>query len=573
MITLINNLVYHYVGISTAVFFLALAGLVNPVMLIIILALATLTFFACTKYSETLLAQRTPLLHTSIILGLVIAMSHVLLIPSYLRDDMIYHLLVPKIISQGSFPIDPLNINANFPMLFEMPLTYFESFKMIQIPPQSINLIFLALLCLSYYQFAVHTFKINPSAIILSIACIITTPAVYELTQSCYVEIFFSLALLLATYQYLQFTKQPENITCWYRCMFFLGVMCATKYFGLFVAAFFITKEFFSSTQRRYYYNGFALFLLPCFGWYIKNWLYLDNPVFPLLPFIFETPDVSVGRIFRFFALPAHYNLTETFLDYLLLPFRMVSGFEVQPGSENFGMGGKLSYFYALSFLGLGASNRKSRLISALFVIYFLLWLTTSQLIRYILPFMILSSLSGLFLLDRFQRKSRLIIYIFFIAALVQNVNNISSDMKQNQFFALVTGAIGKKAFLEKQMPISYKFAQQVNRQTSQESDIVYTIGTFGRNYYFDVRTLTNTYWDTEYIDKAFMKEELNSSLFDEFLAKNNITHLLFNDGYFLELHKDNPNFDLVNFKQYIQQNFTVLAQQNAVYLFGYQKN
>ncbi len=563
-------IIFLYGILSYYILFLAGFRIVNIIYLAIALILILILYKPVARVLRAGLVVSSE--QMSILFWIVLALTfvpllHIFLIPPYVRDDMIYHLLVPKNLLSGGFPVDPFNLNSNFPMLFEMPLVYFEFLKELYISTFIINYIFLILLGIIYPIIAVRQFGVRQELAILSVPVLVYTPVIYNLLHSCYVEIFFTILIMFSLYNYFEFIDKRDNPRLWYITMAFIGLSCAVKYFGLLYLTFIASLEFVWAKERKIYYYGILICIICCFPWFLKNWIALGNPFYPLFSQIFESPYLSFQRAFRFNHLASSYKSVRCAVDYFLLPLRLIAGMDInqQPGS--LGFGGKLSAFFLLSFIGLGNRDRKNAIISMIFIFYFVFWMATSHLARYLLPVMILSSLQGLKLIDRYWEKYKIVIMIILTLVLFQNIWNISKSMHEQRILDIITGKINRNSFLEFQMPVSYKMAKKINTVLDSETDRILTIGNYGRNYYFDVPVLTNTYWDTEYIDRAFRKNKLDIGILEDFLKREKITHILYNDAYYQKINYKNSYIDMECFINYLKENTRVTIQQDAVLL------
>jgi hypothetical protein len=487
---------------------------------------------------------------------------HVLLIPPYLRDDMIYHLLVPKLIAlSGGFVTDPFNINTNFPMLFEMPLVLFELINNV-ISPFIINLVMLFLLSLVCGLFLQKHTLLDKKWILLSMICIMYTPVLYDQVHSCYVEIFFTLLIVMGFYEYLIYRKDSLAKKSLLKAFLFIGLSCAVKYHGLVYLLFISVVEFVFSKDRKLFYKAVGVAVLVCLPWYIKNWITLGNPVYPMLHQLFPSEYLSFSRAKNFNTLANNYHFGKTAIDYLLIPIRLITGFPTDIKNSMFGFGGALSLFYGLSFF---VRIRKGPLnvIGILFLFYGLLWVLTSQQSRFLLPAILLASLAGLDRVSSIFNKKPFLVWFFFLLVFIQSLFFIGTSMKKEKILALIAGKINKTEFLHQQMPYSMDVSAYCDSGLNPDSAKVMTIGLFGRAYYFNIAVLTNTYYDEEWFDRAFWKEHENMDYLISRLKNNKITYLLINNTFFNSRERLSLplNFEL---QSKFFSDYTVIMYQNG---------
>jgi len=503
-----------------------------------------------------------------ILLAALAPLVHVLAVPPYLRDDLIYHLLVPSRIAQsGRFLFDPHNVNANLPTLFEMPLAVTESLG--GVSPFIVNLAVLLGIAVVFSAMAREQFGLGDRLAALAAVTAAYTPVIYDLTHSCYVELFFALLVMLAFRRYLAFRDERERQDHWWIAMALLGLACATKYFGLLYLAFVAAVEFFSwRGPRRRYYLGLALALAVACPWYVKNWVALGNPVFPLLSSLFPSPYLSAARAFQFSRLAANYHDGRTFVDFMLLPVKLVTGCDPAPAVARLGFDGRIGLFLLLAFLGLRFRAPRQRLIAGLFAAYALFWAASSQQVRFLLPVILLASLSGLQLLDGVLRRRRAWLAVILIAVLAQDLFWIAHQASEQKIAGLLTGRVTREQFLGHHAPVSYTMAQEVNRLLDPSRHRLLTVGNYGRDYYFRVPVVTHTYYDTEPFDRAFARDSADPAVLAAFLREERITHVLFDWGYYRgQVHPTGELVDTDALQVWLRARSRPVLRQGAVEL------
>lgn len=574
----VQKSVISYFFLSYLIFFTACIQRIAPVTLCVCLTLSILFFLGMGRIRLDAL-EATPLPWAEkrvllfFLLALLVLFSHVLLIPAYVRDDMIYHLLVPKqIFGQGGFKPDPYNINANFPMAFELPLTLVFAARQ-ALSPFIVNLAALMGLCFAYYAMARRMFNVNRHLALIATGLIATTPVVYDQVHSCYVELFMSLLVLITFYHYFLFISHRSRTRHWYLAMLFAGFICAVKYFGLFYAGFILGIEFVATRDRRRYYQGALIFVAACLPWYVKNWLWMGNPLFPMFNFLFQSDHVSMNRVTVYNHLFGDYHAGRQWWDYLVLPFRLLMGYDPPAQAGQLGFGGKLSLFFASALLSLKyAAKRygswrdleKNRLVMILFILYAVFWAITSQQVRFLLPVLLLSSLTGLGVISVHWHRARIVVLLVGAVVLAQNSVNIAQSMKTDRIVDLLTGRFTREQFLSHHMPVSFKMAGELTAVLDPDKDRIFAIGTFGRNYYFSIPIITNTYYETEPLVQAFQKERRQPEVLENLFRKEGITHLLINHSYLRQSLKGNQTIALDALEKYLKTLTPVLSQNQV---------
>jgi hypothetical protein len=501
-----------------------------------------------------------------IIIGIfAIIVSFSLLIPPFLRDDMIYHLAVPKLIASNGVSLpDFFNINANFPMLFEMLLVPVIKYGKGIISPFVVNYLLFIILIICVYSFVKrHTICNNTLALTIAL-CVGITPVLFEQIHSCYVEILFTILIIAGFSEYLEYRKNPSIKLHWINAAVLIGLSCAVKYFGLVYFSFLMLYEFIKGKNRKLFYAGLCLSILVCLPWYLKNYILSGNPFFPMLSNFFPSEYLSYIRARHFESLANSYHYGKTIVDYILLPFRIVIGYEALPKAGLLGFGGALSLFFGFAAF-VSFKKESNRIVSALFLVYFVLWSLTSQQVRFLLPVAIMASIFGIGRAYELFKKRTKILYIVICLASVQSIVAISKDMQRNQIWPYLSGIITKDTFLRHHMSYSYDAAMFANKYLNRSTDKILTIGIFGRTYYFDIPALTNTYYDEEPFDMAFLKDSVMIEKIDLFLNKNNITHLLINKTFFFSKERLLFPIDFVAMQHYLDSTTEPIYQNGPL--------
>lgn len=573
-----------YAFLGYLVFALGLAGRCRPAGVLVASGIAFVAL-AMILVREFRLPRPSALRFTYLAAAacFVLLFSHSFLIPPYTRDDMIYHLLIPKQMAlTGRLAFDPFNVTGNFPMLFEMPLAVLETLRL-PLSPFLVNVAF-AVLFLMVLQAGLTRFSGLSQVQALAItAAFATMPVLIDLLHTCYVEIFFALLITLATLAYMRVLDKDQGRDGradgddakaggrdWLRVCACLGLAAAVKYPGVLFAAFFFAWEFFRSKDRKNFYAGALLCAALAAPWYLKNWLWTGNPVFPLANTLFGSPYITPLRFQGFHHMLVDYNMGHSPLDLLRLPFRLALGIdEARPGA-GLGFDGKLSLLFAVALGGLGWKERGQRFVTLLFAFYFLVWIVESQQVRFLLAILPVPLLFAFRRVARLPRPA-LSLWIFAGAALIlaQNAVNVTQKLRSEKILPLLTGATDKRSFLAAQMPLSYGLAEGINRKLDAHADRLMTVGCFGRNYYFDVPVLTNTFYDQEVFRNAFGRGELKPDSVTAFLKDNHITYILFNWEFVRKMHAQDGKFDFAALEDYLKTACPVAQGSGNVILYA----
>ena len=498
---------------------------------------------------------------------------HVLFIPPYIVDDLVYHLVAPQHMARsGGLYFSGLNLNSNFPMLFEFPLVLTEMLGM------SANLANLgALVALISLFFEVGRKLTRIPVLVMAPASLLlaTTPVIYDLVRSAYVELLLTLLVLLSLLQYLAF-QESGNKRHWLWCCLWVGLACATRYTALYCAAVIFVWEFFRKRSLRDYYSGVLLAVITCLPWYLKNALMTGNPFFPMLDAFFSSPFLSDLRAVYYRSMLAGYNDGRELADYVLLPFKILAGWTTIPSPQRLGFGGQLSLFFSIALAGLGLRkhNRSPHripqhaVVSIMALGFVVIWMFYSQQVRFLLTFLILPLLYGL---ERFWSRGRgwrLGLALICIVVAGQNASNLATTMSRDRITQLLSGSISREQFLGHHLPQAYEFAKAVEGMVDRKTDRIFAVGIFGRSYYFGVPVESNTYYDAEPIDIAFDREKPDRESFERFLEAHHITHVLMNWSFYRSYQQHAGRVDLPNLEGFFASSFAEIARRQDLVLY-----
>lgn len=564
---LIESLVFGYAVLSYLLMGAALLGGASPGPVFLAVGVVGLLLAAAGwrnrhGLGRTFLAWR-PWLWLLLLLAPV---ALLVLVPVYARDDTIYHMVVPRLTAlAGRLPLDPYNVNSNFPKLFEMPLVVSE-LSGGALSPFLVNLCFLVALAMAFARFAARHFDVPRGGGLALGVVLALTPALVHQVSSAYVEVFFTLLVLLS-FHHLLVVVETQSRTHWLLAMVCAGLACATKYLGLLYFGYIAAVGFLTLHSRRSLYTGVALGLVVAAPWYVRNWIALGNPCYPLLNSVFESPWLSPERSFQFNRLLENYHDGRGIIDTALLPLKVVFGWSPTPVVGRLGFGGSLSLFFVLPLLALAGRTRKAYVVSAAFLAYVLFWATSSQQVRFLVPAAVPAAAAGAGLMRWLWEQRRRTVFVLGGVLVCQLVYLNVRQIRHEWLDVLLLGRLSRDAFLSHHMPASYGMAKHVNEVLDPARHKMLTVGNFGRNYYFTIPVLTNTYYDTEWFDKSFAWGGGGPAVLDSTLDRLGVTHLLFSWDYYRMLH---PTPELVNvpaLESYLARSCRPVLRQGGVVL------
>ncbi len=490
------------------------------------------------------------------LLALISSIAILSCVPPVSKDALTHHLAVPKLYLNhgGIYEIPSLEFSyypMNIDLLYMIPL-YLGN----DILAKYIHFIFALLTGWLIFDYLKRT--INNLSALFGALLFLSIPIIVKLSVTVYVDlslVFFSTASILFLLKWAEKDFQLKYlIISALSCGFALG----TKYNGLIVLflltlfiPFIYSKYFQDSTRSQYraiYYGAFFLFisLLLFSPWLIKNFIWTNNPLYPLFDNWFNPANVdSIYSIGPFAQRRMLYQ--ESLWETLLIPLRIF--FQGQDNNPRY-FDGKLNPFLVILpfFAFYGRKNDPSELqreikILFAFSILFLLFafFMRDMRIRYITPIiapLVILSVFGLDKIYRFEKKeysetskkiriglvSMLVCFMLFL-----NARYIVEQFRYIAPLSYISGRVGRDEYIEKYRP-EHAVIQYANKNLSDNARI---LGIFigNRGYYSDREVVFfNVKLFRKTIDSAVSAERL---LYD--IKNKGISHLIIGFDLFNE--------------------------------------
>jgi hypothetical protein len=334
--------------------------------------------------------------------GLILFLTYLqALTPPWDEDGLMYHMEGPRIfLEAGRILFIPENYQANFPMLPEMLYAMGIGIGVDQLA-KLIQLTYAVLLVLATY--ALGERLIGNRKGWLPAAILISTPMVIALASFTYTDLTWALYTLISVYTILIWYRSRNN--SWLVIAgIFSGFMIGSKYLGLgyllilAITILWIVRKSDKSVwiKSTFIYGGTA-FLIGGF-WYLKNFIWIGNPVYP---FFFGGFDMSMDQVKISSIYLNSFGTGKQILDYLLLP---VNIFLKQQYFATYLREMEIPNPLFLLVIFIPLVKRKSFSIIYIFTIVilgFVFWALGTQQNRLLLPlFPFLSILSALILFE-----------------------------------------------------------------------------------------------------------------------------------------------------------------------------
>ncbi|UCC39956.1 MAG: glycosyltransferase family 39 protein, partial [Candidatus Aminicenantes bacterium] len=336
-----------------------------------------------------------------LLVALIIAIILLCSVPPVSKDALVHHLAIPKLyLKHGGMYEIPTMPFSYYPMdvdlLYLIPL-----FLGNDIVPKFIHFAFAILT--AYLIFSYLKRRTNNNYALLGVVFFLSTPIIVKLSITVYVDlglIFFSTASLILL---LKWIEDGFRVKVLVLSALFCGMAAGTKYNGLItllLLALFVPFVFsrYSPGAKPSFVSaaGYGILfvsvaLLVFSPWMIRNYLWTNNPIFPLYDQFFNLQKVSKSQtvdLFTFRTLVYH----ETWWQMAVLPVRVF--FQGQDGNPQF-FDGKLNPFILLlPFLAFYhmredppiLRNEKRILLAYACLFFATAFFTSDMRIRYISP-------------------------------------------------------------------------------------------------------------------------------------------------------------------------------------------
>ena len=511
-------------------------------------------------------------------------------VPPVSRDALTHHLAVPKLyLKYGSMFEIPTVVFSYYPMnidlLYLIPL-YFEK----DIIPKYIHFAFALLTAWFIFVFVKDRIG-KPLYGLLGALLFLSLPMIIKLSITVYVDlglVFFSTASLLYV---LKWAAKGYQIRHLLLAGVFCGLGLGTKYNGLvslFLIAFFIPVLYLRGNLQRddpidglsietlrkknarvvssYRALGAAVVfisvsLLVFSPWMIRNYIWTQNPIYPLYqtffsslnqsgkmntqnddPIAFRNNEKSDGRINPFILRKKVFD--ETPLELITIPVRIFfQGKDNNPRYFDGKLNPYLFFFPFLAFIGfrrLPERQKRENLALLCFSFLFLLYafVQIDMRIRYIAPIiapLVILSVFGLhqtvtLIRDKWTGAKRRVGFglmaVAVISLLMLNAQYLVAQFRYVDPISYLSGKLGRDDYIKKYRR-EYPAIQFINRHLPPTARLL-ALYLGNRIYYCDREMVCND----DFIKKAIAAATSADSLAD-ILQTQGFSHLLIRYDYF----------------------------------------
>jgi len=585
-----NFLVSQALGLSVisySIFFLGLIGAIKRVNFIIIFLLVIPVLFLAeikdvfAKIKDTLRLQLTLWFNNKsflakialILLSLFILLNFLnCLLPPIERDAMTYHLKMPQeYIKTGYVTPEPHNIFSYFPQLVEMLYTFGLIFSN-DYSSHLIHFYFGLLIALTIFSLVRRIS--NTETALFSALIFYSLPVVSQLSGWAYVDLALCFFSILSLYF---FVPDLENIDrrLLKLSAILLGLAFAVKYLTLlhlYAMAVLVMIRFakIKPTERTSFIKEIFYFLvlvmLVAMPWYLRNILVTRNPFYPFLYSLFKGPfwDMERAKLYDIFL--SNYGMGRSFLDYLLLPWRMaVRGGLDGPFDAEIGI---TFLVFTPLLIFFRPKNKTANYLLIYSAVFFFAWTTLSQQSRFLLPALATLSIC-LYAIFDCPLKEKVInknsLRLLAIALISYNLFLSWQQFQKNKPFQFIMGKTSRQQYLIANLK-DYPAVDYINTQLPKDSK-TYMVGIGNIGYYCQKPFIQESIFD--YIFKKMLTESLSEKGILLWFKNQGVSHILINELSATQyIYPDLGYLQLTIYKQFRRNHFKVIYANNILFLY-----
>jgi 4-amino-4-deoxy-L-arabinose transferase-like glycosyltransferase len=346
---------------------------------------------------QTMILQYLPILLVNAVL------------PVWDYDALLYHLEIPRqYLAAGRIFFDPEIWRSAYPFLGEMPFLLGMVFGVDSLA-KFIHLTYAVLLISSVYVFSLRFWgrevALTGTAILIGVPSFISWATWVSVDYAWAAFEFWSLYAIC-----LWLIPENRMSPKW---LILAGIMsgCAAsvKYLSLptllIVGAIIGWKSIENRNMYRTNWFGNLMLFGACAGlvmgaWYIKNWLWTGNPIYPLL---FGGPgwELLENQVLNDYVQT--FGVGRTWMDYLLLPFNVYAD-QAQFSTTSDEVVHPALWLGVL-FPLIARSNKLFHVILVYAGLSFVYWAASSQVIRFLLPLSAVAAIMAASVIERFPSR------------------------------------------------------------------------------------------------------------------------------------------------------------------------
>jgi len=451
-------------------------------------------------------------------------------LPASARDELIYHLDIPKRMTLAhGFPVFQNNIYAYFPQLGEM-LFFFGATLSGEFSTKLFHLLGGLFLALALYGFCRRFCDEKLS--FLSVAIFFTVPSVMVTMSWAYVDVTFTLFAFLSLIAWLSFLENNEN-----RWAILAGVMAggaaAVKYTGLQWIVLLLILGGVGMLLKRSKRSGvegmlwlLGIGLLIPMPYLLRNWMLTGWPVFPFQLGGFELTsginwDPERARLLRDWLIHFGTPLGQAHIGHMLAaPVLVFLRGQFNEYTYYEGVAGPI-FLLGLYFTFRLWNQKRLKGLIFFTLLFFFYWMVTTKQVRFLFP--VLCTLSVLISCGLKKSRSRFVTGVA-VGLVLLNVGFGIHEVSKKYPLPYWLGTESRKSYLARQLPV-YPMYQKANA-TLGPSDKLYLIDMKNYGYYLDCN------WEGDFVFEKYRLEQLlktgaTPEEIYSYFADREVTHIM----------------------------------------------
>ena len=409
--------------------------------------------------------------------------------PVWDYDALMYHLEIPRqFLAQGRIYFDPEVFRSAYPFLGEMLFLIGLAFKLDSFA-KLIHLTYAILLMLSVYALGKRFF--GRETALIAIGILVGTPSIPFWATWVSIDFAWAGYEFWSLYIITLWLTNEKKIPCQFLALagILSGLAASIKYLSLSTMLIVGAIIVWQSLRNFSHPTTSALKNLLLFGasaglvmspWYIKNWFWTGNPIYPL---IWGGPgwDSLMAQVFNDYL--HSFGVGTNWLDYLLIPYNVYANHNQFSTLYLEMIHPALWLAFAYPFL---KQPKKDVILFLYSAAYCVIWAINSQVIRFLLPaFAVLALLAG-----EVIKKLPPLIKKIITNGLLSSLLLVSLIYQASLFQSYSAYFIGQKSTADmlKASVNSFQITQRIQEllQPDERAQFLWD----GRGYYCDARCI-----------------------------------------------------------------------------------
>jgi hypothetical protein len=483
---------------SLIFFFLGLAGAYTGVVAFVAVAVGTILLFVPRQGSPTGIGldwknlsriewALVALIAVPVVLAVIAALA-----PPVAKDTLLYHYALPKAyIARHGIPFIEGNIASYLPLGAEMHFVWAMllggsiSQRAAEAAAGGVSVWFFLLLIIAVYGW-VRELTLDRRSALVAALTVASVPTAYYVAASGYIDNALALFVTLSVYALSRWWGSEAN--GWLVLVaIFLGSALSIKLTSIFIFAAFalvmlLRARKAKNESRLLAMSLGALIVAGIFAapWYLRTWKETGSPVFPFYMSMWkgQAPGWDTERSNLFQAMNSQYGgVDKSAIDYLILPWNV--SVTAQPDVQRYfdgviGVGFLLGLPVLIWTLWKMDPPIDVKIGAAIAGIMFLLWLSSSQQLRYLLPVLPILAIAIVVAVDELStkvEKLRPVMNVSLAASGVVGILTITAWFCQAAPLRVVLGGESRDQYLTRNIDY-YPYYVWLNSETTPDSKV-----------------------------------------------------------------------------------------------------